>query len=86
MDVGTTRRINVTLDEEHAQRLAFLAERANLQEGTMARSLLSRAIDSVDLDPDSISSILDRVDGAFDRVQAASRQIRNGESIPLDDL
>jgi hypothetical protein len=44
------RRLNVTLDEEHAMKLSRLAERTQMQEGTLARSLLSRAIDQADVD------------------------------------
>jgi hypothetical protein len=38
-------RLNVTLDPEHAARLVRLAERAHVQEGTLARPLLSAAIE-----------------------------------------
>ena len=41
-------RLNVTLDPEHAARLARLAERTHVQEGTLARSLLSVAIEEAD--------------------------------------
>lgn len=45
------KQINVTLDEVHAPKLASLAERTHIQEGTLARSLLSIALD--DADPDA---------------------------------
>jgi hypothetical protein len=35
------RRINVTLEPSYAQKLASLAERTHVQEGTLARSLLA---------------------------------------------
>src|ERR1700749_164246 len=41
-------RLNVTLDPEHAARLARLAERTHVQEGPLARSLLSVAIEEAD--------------------------------------
>ncbi|MBS1885970.1 MAG: hypothetical protein JSU06_02170 [Actinobacteria bacterium] len=42
------KRINVTLDEAHAEKLARLAERTHVQEGTLARSLLCTALDDAD--------------------------------------
>ena len=44
-------RINVTLDDEYAARLTELAERLHVQEGTVARSLLSQALEEVDPEP-----------------------------------
>ena len=38
------RRVNVTLDAEHALKLRQLAERTHTNEGTLARSLLSTAL------------------------------------------
>ena len=46
----TSQRLNISLDGEHAAKLASLAARVHVNEGTLARSLLSTAID--DLDPD----------------------------------
>ena len=40
-----SRRLNVTLDAERAAKLARLAERMHVQEGTLARSLLASALD-----------------------------------------
>jgi hypothetical protein len=34
-------RLNVTLDEEYSAKLARLAERTHIHQGTLARSLLS---------------------------------------------
>ena len=79
-------RINVTLDPEYAARLALLAERAHTQEGTLARSLLSRAIDEADVDARSIVEILDGIPGAFERAEQGIQEIRTGKGIPLDDL
>jgi len=80
------RRINVTLDEEHARKLAVLAERTHTQEGTLARSLLSTALDSADPDPARITEILDAIPGAWERTQEGISQARRGEGISLDDL
>jgi hypothetical protein len=40
--VERNRRINVTLEPDYAQRLASLAERTHIQEGTLARSFPAR--------------------------------------------
>ena len=79
-------RINVTLEPEYAEKLAILAERAHTQEGTLARSLLSHAIDEADIDARSIVEILDGIPGAFERAELGVEQIRAGEGISLDDL
>ncbi len=81
-----TGRLNVTLDEEYAAKLARLAERAHVQEGTLARSLLSQAIDEADVDADNLVQILDGIAGAFERAQLGLRQARSGKTTPLDEL
>jgi hypothetical protein len=82
----TPRRINVTLDPEHAGKLARLAARVHVNEGTLARSLLSSAIDDADPDPAHVVSILDGIDGAWERAQLGIRQAESGETFPLDEL
>ncbi len=79
-------RLNVTLDPIYAEKLRMLAERAHVQEGTLARSLLSSAIDDADLDARTMTEVLDSIDGAFERAQLGSRQACEGKTIPLDDL
>jgi hypothetical protein len=79
-------RLNVTLDPEHAERLARLAERAHVQEGTLARSLLSMAIDDADPDARSIVALLDGIEGAYDRAQLGLQRAKAGDSVPLEDL
>ena len=79
-------RINVTLDPEYAERLAILAERAHTQEGTLARSLLSQAIDEADIDARGIVEILDGIPGAFERAELGIDEIRAGKGVPLDEL
>lgn len=81
-----SRRLNVTLDEEHAVKLARLAERVHVNEGTLARSLLSTAIDEADPDPDNVMAVLDGIDGAFERAELGRRQAAAGETVPLEDL
>jgi predicted transcriptional regulator len=80
------RRINVTLDDEHAHKLASLAERTHVQEGTLARSLLSTALDDADPDAGRITEVLDAIPGAWDRTQEGLAQAARGEGTPLDEL
>lgn len=80
------KRINVTLDDEHASKLASLAERTHMQEGTLARSLLSTALDEADPDAARITEILDALPGAWERTQDGLAQAARGEGAPLDEL
>lgn len=80
------KRINVTLDEAHARKLASLAERTHVQEGTLARSLLSTALDDADPDAARITEILDAVPGAWERTQEGLEQAARGEGTPLAEL
>jgi predicted transcriptional regulator len=82
----SAKRINVTLDDEHAAKLAKLAERTHVQEGTLARSLLSTALDDADPDATRITEILDAVPGAWERTQDGLAQAARGEGTPLDQL
>jgi hypothetical protein len=78
--------LNVTLDPEHAERLARLAERTHVQEGTLARSLLSSALEEVDPDARNVADLLDGIPGAFERANLGSERARLGETIALDEL
>lgn len=80
------RRVNVTLDEEHAQKLAHLAAKTHLQEGTLARSLLSSALDQADPNPARVTEILESIPGSWERVQQGLAEARRGEGTPLDEL
>jgi hypothetical protein len=79
-------RLNVTLDPEHAARLARLAERTHVQEGTLARSLLSTAIEDADPDARNIAMVLDGIPGVYERARLGLEQAREGQTISLDDL
>ena len=79
-------RLNVTLDAEHAARLARLAERIHVQEGTLARSLLSTAIEEADPDARNVAALLDGIPGAYERAQLGLERGLAGESISLDEL
>ena len=76
----------MTLDGERAAKLSRLAERTHTQEGTLARSLLSQAIDEADLDAGHVVELLDGIPGAFERAQLGLEQARKGRTISLDDL
>jgi hypothetical protein len=76
-------RFNVTLDREHAEKLRRMAEQTDTAAGTLARFLLSRAIDEAEVDGRTMVEILDGIPGARERVQLGREQIALGEGIPL---
>jgi predicted transcriptional regulator len=80
------QRLNITLDGELASKLARLAARVHVNEGTLARSLLSSAIDDADPDPANVVALLDGIDGAYERAQLGLRHAAAGETVALDDL
>jgi predicted transcriptional regulator len=79
-------RINLSLDPEYSEKLSRLAERMHVQEGTLAKSLLSTALDGADPEAEHIVGLLDAIPGAFSRTQEGIAQARRGEGVPLDDL
>lgn len=81
-----SHRLNVTLDAEDAERLRRLAERTRVQEGTLARSLLSGALEEADPDARDVVELLESIDGAFERAQRGLAQARAGRTVPLDEL
>lgn len=82
----SSQRLNITLDGEHAAKLARLAARVHVNEGTLARSLLTSAIDEADPDPANVAALLDGIDGAFERAEVGARQTAAGETISLEEL
>lgn len=80
------QRLNITLDEEHAAKLARLAARVHVNEGTLARSLLSSAIDDADPSADTVVTVLDGIDQAWERAQLGRQQAAAGDTIQLEDL
>ncbi len=80
------KRINVMLDEEHAAKLQDMAGRLFLQPGTVARSLLSTAIDQVDSEAATITAILGGIPGAWERTQEGLADADAGRVVPLDQL
>jgi hypothetical protein len=83
-DSGT--RFNIKLDERHARKLRALAERTHVNPGTLARSLLSTALDEADPEPATIVALLDSIPGAFERANRGLEDIRAGKGIPLEEL
>jgi hypothetical protein len=79
-------RLNITLDDEPAAKLARLAERMHVQPGTIARSLLSSALDDADPDARNVVELLDGLPGAYERAQLGLKQAKAGETVSLDDL
>ena len=79
-------RLNITLDDERAAKLARLAERMHVQPGTVARSLLAHALDEADPDPRNVVELLDGIDGAYERAQLGLRQAHAGQTVSLDAL
>jgi hypothetical protein len=79
-------RFNVQLDERHAMKLHELAERTHVNPGTIARSLLSTALDEAAPDPASIVELLDAVPGAYERARQGLEETRAGKGIPLDEV
>jgi hypothetical protein len=82
----TVERLNITLDDEQAEKLLRLAERMHVQPGTIARSLLSNALDEADPDARNVVELLDGVPGAHEQAQLGLQQAQAGETISLDDL
>lgn len=81
-----SNRFNVLLDDEHAARLHRLADRTYINPGTLARSLLSTALDQADPDPATIALLLDSISGAWERAHEGLADVAAGRVIPLDEL
>jgi hypothetical protein len=79
-------RLNITLEDEYAAKLERVAERMHLQPGTVARSLLSSALDEADPDARNVTELLDGISGAYERAQLGAEQAKRGETVPLDEL
>ena len=80
------RRLNVSLDEQHAEKLSRLADRARVADGTLARSLLSAAIDDADPDSRSITEILEGIPGLRERLVEAEADVETGNVTELEEL
>lgn len=76
-------RLNVTLTSEQSEKLSRIARRTHVREGTLASSLLSRAIDEADPDADQIVALLDRIPGAWERIDTGVADVRAGRTVPF---
>jgi len=81
-----SNRVNVLLDEEHATKLHRLADRTHLNAGTLARSLLSTALDQADPDAATVTALLDAIPGAFERAQQGLLEAQAGLVVRLEHL
>lgn len=79
-------RFNVLLDDEHAAKLHSLADRTYVNPGTIARSLLSSALDQADPDPANVTALLDTIPGAYESAIEGRRALRAGRVVRLEDL
>jgi hypothetical protein len=79
-------RVNVTLDDSHAEKLRRLADRTHVNEGTLARSLLMTALDDADPDPANVTALLDSIPGSFESAERGLAEIKTGQGRPLADL
>jgi len=81
-----SNRVNVVLDEEHALKLRRIAERTHTNPGTIARSLLTTAIEESDPDPRDVTELLDGLPGAFERATRGLEESKVGLGTDLEDL
>ena len=81
-----SNRVNIVLDDEHSSKLRRLAERTHTNPGTIARSLLSTALDEADPDPRNVTALLDSIPGAFDRAERGRAETEAGQGTRLEDL
>jgi len=66
--------------------IAACARDVDVNEGTLARSLLSRALEDADPDARTVVGLLDGIDGAHERAKLGREQARRGETVALDEL
>lgn len=86
MDGWESIRLEITLDGQYAEKLSRLAERMDVKEETLARSLVSYALDQADADGRDITEQLDQIPGAHERALLGRQQARLGKTVRLDAL
>jgi hypothetical protein len=79
-------RFNVVLDAEHAAKLHSLADRTYVNPGTLARSLLSTALDQATPDPATVTALLDAIPRAYESALEGRRAVQAGRVVRLEDL
>lgn len=77
-------RLNVTLAPDVGEKLARIAKRVHVREGTIASALLTRAVEDADPDAMQITALLDRVPGARERIEAGIADACAARTIPFD--
>ena len=85
MDASSSR-VNIVLDAEHSEKLRRLAERTHVAPGTLARALLTTAIEEADPSPRNVTALLDGIEGAFEAVEIGLAEVAEGNVVPLEDL
>jgi hypothetical protein len=83
---SSSARVNIVLDDERAAKLRRLAERTHTNPGSLARSLLSTALDEADPDPRNITDLLDRIDGAWEDAVRGAAEADAGQGTLLEEL
>lgn len=78
-----TVRLNVTLAPDVGEKLSRIAVRTHVREGTVASSLLARAIEEADPDAGTVAALLDRIPGAWERIEAGLEDVRAGRTTPF---
>ena len=78
--------MDITLDEEHTDRLTKLASRIRAQPDVVARFLLTAALDDADSDPLETVKTLDGIPGAYERAIVGLAQAKSGKTVQLRDL
>lgn len=63
-----------------------MAERKHVNEGTLARAMLSRLIDESEPDAANIVRLLGGIDGAWERIEVGFQAADEGDTIPLAGL
>jgi len=86
MSEQRSNRLNVLLDDEHAAKLYRLADRTYINAGTLARSLLSTALDQADPDAATVTALLEAIPGAYERAQQGLDDAQGGRVVRLEDL
>jgi hypothetical protein len=79
-------RLDLTLDDGHAEKLRRLAEQKNVDENTLAHSLLATALDDNDPPDEEMTALLDSIPGAWESLQDGLADLRAGRVTELDDL
>lgn len=79
-------RVNIVLDAEHAEKLRLLADRIHVAPGTLARALLTSAIEDADPSPRSVTALLNAIPGAFESVQRGMADYEAGNYVKLEDF